>query len=332
MSKVGQQVITEDYALYNGDCIETMQSLPDESIGFVCFSPPFSSLYSYSNDHRDLSNCKTKEEFFTHFGYVVEQLTRLVMPGRIVAVHCMDLPMFKNQGDEIGIWDFPSGLREVFDSFGWIFHARIMVWKDPLIAATRTKSIGLAHKQIVKDSSICRTGIADQILVFRKSGENPKPIKHPRGLSEYYGERSIPKNLDHYIAMQQELQGDGIEPNPYDGRKDKRSHWIWQQYASPVYFDVRETRVLPYRGGRDPDDQRHICPLQLDVVERCMELWSTEGDTFLTPFGGIGTEAFVAVKNGRKAILAELKTSYFRQAVKNLQSAKKQRSEGFGGI
>lgn len=315
---VKHQTVTDGYALYCGDCCEVLPDLPDESVGFSVFSPPFSSLYCYTDEDADMSNCGNAKQFFEHFGFLVEQLQRTMMPGRVVAVHCMDLPTYKRNGEEIGMWDFPGEIIRCFERNGFIYHSpRIAIWKDPLVAATRTNAIGLAHKQIVKDSALCRSGFPDYIVAFRKKGENPKPINHPNGLTEYHGSRSVPHDLDRWIDSD----------NP---RINKRSHWIWQQYASPIWFDI-QTHTLQYRQARDGDDERHICPLQLDVIERCMELWSTKGDIVLTPFMGVGSEVYVAVKNGRKGIGVELKESYYRQALKNIRSLerKQSRSKGF---
>lgn len=302
-----KQEITKRYALYNGDCMEVLPSIPDDSVGLSVYSPPFASLYSYSDSPKDMGNSKTYAEFLQHYSFLVEQLYRVLMPGRIVAVHCMDMPTFKSTGDEIGMLDFPGDLLRCHINGGFIYHSRHAIWKDPLIAAVRTHAIGLAHKQIVKDSTMCRTGMLDYILAFRKPGENPKPVEHKSGLTEYFGSTKIPQELDSFLGHEEQ-------------KTNKRSHWIWQKYASPVWTDIRQTKVLPFREGREHDDERHICPLQIDVVERCMELWSTKGDTVLTPFMGIGTEAFVAVRRGRKAIGIELKSAYFRQAKKNLES------------
>lgn len=314
--KVKEQILTNDYALYLGDSCEVVKTLPDEKVGLSIFSPPFFDLYSYSDDPRDLSNCKNYEEFLSHFGFLAEELFRISMPGRITAVHCMDLPTYKRGGEEIGLKDFPGDIVRLFLSKGFVYHSRHCIWKDPLVSATRTKAIGLAHKQLIKDSSVCRTGIPDYVLAFRKPGENPKPVKHPRGLAEYAGSRSLPRDLPTFE------NGDG-----YDGRKDKRSHWIWQQYASPVWFDIRQTYVLPYRDAKDDEDARHICPLQLDVIERCVTLWSGENDIVFTPFMGVGSEVYVAVKHRRKGIGIELKPSYFAQAKKNVNVALKDRQE-----
>jgi len=262
-------------------------------------------LYSYSDDPRDLSNCRSYKEFLTQFGYLAAELFRALASGRIVAVHCMDLPTYKRNGEEIGLKDFSGDIIRLFQEHGFVFHSRHCIWKDPLIAAVRTHAVGLAHQQLVKDSAIVRTGIPDYLLAFRKPGENAKPINNENGLTVYYGERSVPKQLKMHT----------------DPRKNKRAHWIWQQYASPVWFDIDQTRVLPYRQAKDKDDARHICPLQLDVIERCMALWSAPDDVVFSPFMGVGSEIYVAVKNGRKGIGAELKKSYYRQAVANVEHA-----------
>lgn len=305
---VKTQKISKRFAVYNGDCCEVLPGIKDESVGFSVFSPPFADLYSYSDDDKDMSNASDYATFFEHFSFLVEQLYRVLMPGRVIAVHCMELPTFKTAGEEIGIRDFPGDIIRCFEKREFVFHARFCIWKDPLIAAVRTKAIGLAHKQIVKDSAMCRTGIPDYVLAFRKPGENPKPVEHPDGFSEYAGSRPIPKELDRFFGYQG------------DQRKNKLSHWIWQQYASPVWFDIRQTRVLPFREGRSPDDTKHICPLQLDVIERCLTLWTARGDVVLTPFMGVGSEVYMAVKMRRKGIGVELKSSYYRQALRNLQS------------
>lgn len=307
--KVKNQVIKKNYALYNSDCCEVVAGLPEDSIGFVIYSPPFADLYSYSDDAQDMGNNVSYKEFFTHFGYLADLLMKCMMPGRVMAVHAMDLPLFKRNGEEIGVKDFTGDIIRMFLKHGFVYHCpRITIWKDPLVTATRTKAISLAHKQLVKDSAICGVGGPDYILAFRKPGENPVRIPHERGLTTYYGRRSIPHGLERYKNVEEQ-------------RKNKYSHWIWQQYASPVWFDIRQTRVLPYREAREQDDQRHICPLQLDSIERCMELWSTPGDTVLSPFMGVGSEVFVAVKNGRKGVGVELKTSYYKQAVRNVELA-----------
>lgn len=305
MASITDQYMAKGCALYNGDCCKVLPKIPDDSIGVSIFSPPFSSLYSYSDNAADLGNSRSHEEFFEHFSFVVKELFRVLKPGRICAVHCMDLPVFKRDGLDIGLYDFSGDIIRCFRKHGFVFHSRHCVWKDPLIAAVRTKAIGLAHKQLCKDSSMVRTGIPDYVLGFRKKGENPDPIANKNGLTDYHGSRSVPRELDRYIGSD-------------DQSRNKRSHWIWQQYASPVWFDIRQTKVL--RSSKEKDDEKHIAPLQLDVIERCLALWSKKGDTLLTPFMGIGSEVFVGLKRKRKVVGIELKPAYFRQAVRNIKS------------
>ena len=321
---VKAQKAGEGWALYLGDCCQVLPQLPSESVGFSIFSPPFCDLFTYSEDPEDMGNSRTKDEFFRHFSFLIEQLHRLLLPGRVVAVHCAELPIRKQDSGYIGQYDFPGALIRCFESFGFIFHSRHCIWKDPLVLFMRTKLAGLAHKQIVSDSSLCRTGNPDYLLAFRKKGENPVPIRHPEGLSVYHGQRKVPRELV------QKYGGRNVPPN-----KNKMSHWIWQKYASPVWDDIRQMNVLKYRPAREKDDERHICPLQLDVIERCVELWSTKGDVVLTPFMGVGSEVYVAVKNGRKAVGVELKSSYFRQALRNLrtlEASKAKKDHGLGAF
>lgn len=315
---VKDQKITKRYSMYNGDCCEVLPKLPDESIGLSLFSPPFASLYAYSDSPQDMGNSKSYEEFFEHFDFLVQQLHRVMMPGRIVAMHVMDIPTLKSRDGFIGILDFTGDVVRAFQKRGFAYHSRVCVWKDPLIAATRTHALGLAHKQIVKDSSLCRMGIADYVVALRKKGDNPKPICNENGLTEYHGEKPIPAYLSRY-------------ENWKDQGTNKRSHWIWQQYASPVWDDIRQTKVLPFRGAKEEEDERHVCPLQEDVIQRCLALWSAPDDIVLSPFAGVGSEVYTAVREGRKAIGIELKTSYYRQALKNLESLKlpKHSEKGF---
>jgi DNA modification methylase len=301
------QKITNKFAVYQGDCCELLPDIPSDSIGHSIFSPPFCDLYSYSDSERDMGNSKTYEEFFNHFAWLIEELERVMIPGRVVAVHCMDLPLYKRDVGFTAMRDFPGDIIRAFQKAGFLYHCRICIWKDPLIAATRTKAIGLMHKQLCKDSTIVRTGIADSMVCFRKRGENPLPVANEQGLTEYYGSTPIPHDLDRFMDHD-------------DPRTNKRSHWIWQQYASPVWMDIRQGRVLPFREAKDGDDIKHICPLQLDVIERCIALWSSKGDTVLTPFMGVGSEVYTAVRNGRRGVGVELKKSYYRQALMNLRS------------
>lgn len=308
---VKNQVITNQYAIYNGDCIEVMKSLPSESIHLSIYSPPFAGLYHYSSDDRDLSNARTYEEFFEHYDFVVKELYRLTVPGRMTAVHCMDVPTGNTGCDTLT--DFPGDIIRQHKRLGFDYVARYHVWKEPLTVRNRTMTKALAHKQIVDDSSRCTVASADYLLVFRRKGKNPIPITHPNGLMEYYGEREIPAELVPYRGH----TGNQIE--------NRYSHWIWRQYASAFWDDVRLDRVLPFREARGEDDEKHVHPLQLDVIDRCLTLWSNPGETVLTPFMGVGSEVYASVVQGRRAIGAELKESYFAQAIKNLEDAAKRK-------
>ena len=303
---VNEQLITDRYAIYNSDCIEVMGSLPSNSIHLSVYSPPFCGLYSYSSSERDLSNCRSYEEFFLHYDFVVREIHRLTLPGRISAVHCMDVP---GNGANLGgdTIDFPGDIIRFHKERGWEFAHRYMVWKEPLTVRNRTMAKGLAHAQLVEDSTLCDNASADQLLIFRKKGENKIPVAHPIGLSEYYGSRPVPTHLHRYKGW----QGKQTE--------NRLSHWIWRQYASAFWDDVRLDRVLKYKEARDKDDQRHMHPLQLDVIDRCIILRTNPGETVLTPFMGVGSEVFSAVRNGRRGVGIELKPTYYRQAVKNLQ-------------
>lgn len=303
---VGEQTITDRYALYQGDCLEVMPTLPEGSIHLSIYSPPFAGLYHYSSSERDLSNCRDYDEFFAHYEFVVQELHRLAMPGRITAVHCMDVPT-SNTGLD-ALMDFPGDIIRLHKRLGFDYIARYHVWKEPLTVRNRTMTKALAHKSIVEDSSRCTVASADYLLVFRKRGKNPVPIAHPHGLMEYAGERKIPSDV---------LQYKGWTGNQIENRY---SHWIWRQYASAFWDDVRLDRVLPYKESRDEEDEKHVHPLQLDVIDRCLVLWSNPDETVLTPFMGVGSEVYGAVTAGRKGIGVELKPSYYRQAVKNLAS------------
>jgi DNA modification methylase len=300
------QEITERYAIYLGDCMEVMPTLPDASIHLSIYSPPFAGLYHYSSSERDLSNCKDYDEFFQHYRYVVEELHRLTLPGRMTAVHCMDMPS-GNTGTDY-LMDFPGDIIRLHQELGWHYIARYHVWKEPLTVRNRTMTKSLAHKSIVDDSSRCSCASADYMLVFRRSGENQIPITHPNGLTEYAGERQIPHELLRY----RNWTGNQIE--------NRYSHWIWRQYASAFWDDVRLDRVLPFQAARDPEDEKHVHPLQLDVIDRALVLWSNSGETVLTPFMGVGSEVYGAVNAGRRGVGIELKPSYYRQAQRNLAS------------
>lgn len=304
---VNDQVVTDKYAAYNGDCMEVMPTLSDGSVHLSVYSPPFGGLYHYSSSERDLSNCSDYDEFFEHYGFVVGEIARLTMPGRMTAVHCMDVPTGNTGCD--ALMDFPGDIIRLHREHGFAYVARYHVWKEPLGVRNRTMTKSLAHKTIVDDSSRCTVASADYLLVFRKRGENAVPIAHPVGLLEYAGERTIPSDLLRFRGW----KGNQIE--------NRYSHWIWRQYASAFWDDVRIGRVLPFREARDEEDEKHVHPLQLDVIDRTLHLWSNPGEVVFTPFMGVGSEVYSAVRQGRCGIGVELKPSYYRQAVKNLEAA-----------
>jgi DNA modification methylase len=298
------QEITENYALYHGDCMEVMQAMPDGRVHQSIYSPPFGGLYHYSSSERDLSNSDDYAAFIEHYAYVVREIHRLTMPGRITAVHCMDIPSGNTGNDHL--LDFPGDIIRLHEQHGWLYIARYAVWKEPLGVRNRTMAKNLAHKSVVDDSSRCTNAAADYLLVFRKRGDNPVPIAHPTGLMEYAGARQVSSELSRWRGW----TGNQIE--------NRWSHWIWRQYASAFWDDVRIGRVLPYREARDEEDEKHVHPLQLDVIERAITLWSNPGETVLTPFMGVGSEVYGAVRLGRKGIGVELKGAYYRQALKNM--------------
>lgn len=301
---VGKQKITDRYAIYLGDCCEVMPKLPAACVHLSVYSPPFGGLFHYSSSDRDLSNARSYEEFFEHYRFVVQELARLTLPGRITAVHCADVPS-GNSGDS-DLSDFPGDIIRLHQAEGWRYVARYAVWKEPFAVRMRTLRKGLAHKTVVDDASRCENAAADYMVVFRRKGTNPVPIEHPDGLTEYAGERPIPADLLRYRGW----AGKQTE--------NRYSHWIWRQYASAFWDDVRIDRVLPYEDGKDEEDERHIHPLQLDVIERTVVLWSNPGETVLTPFMGVGSECYVALQEGRRAVGIELKESYYRQAERNI--------------
>jgi len=280
---------------YLGDCIETLEKIETDSIHYSVFSPPFADLYTYTDSDRDLGNTKNDQEFYDHFNYMVEQLYRVIMPGRVVSFHCMNLPTTKTHHGYIGLRDFRGNLIRCFESKGFIFHSEVCIWKCPVVQVTRTKALGLLHKQMVKDSAMSRQGLPDYLVTMRKPGENPEPV---------YG------MLDRFVGDESTFE-----------RKGKLSIDIWQKYASPVWMDINPTRTLQKSSARENKDEKHICPLQLDVIERAIQLWTNENDTVLSPFMGIGSEGYIAIKTGRRFIGIELKESYFNQAVKNLQES-----------
>lgn len=276
------QSISDNYALYNGDSCEVLKGIPDNSIHFEIYSPPFASLYTYSNSERDLGNCRTKSEFFEHFEFIVSELYRVLMPGRIMAVHCMNLPTSKERDGFIGIEDFRGELIRLFQRAGFIYHSEVCIWKDPVVAMQRTKALGLLHKQIKKDSCMSRQGIPDYLVAMRKPGDNPERVTHTN--------ESFPVS-------------------------------VWQKYASPIWTDINPSDTLQATSCRDEKDEKHICPLQLTVIRRALNLWTNEGDTVLSPFMGIGSEGVVALEGGRKFVGVELKSTWYEQAVRNCASA-----------
>lgn len=279
--QVKNQYVDDRMALYHGDSCEVLTEIPSESVHFEIYSPPFASLYTYSNSERDLGNSKDKHEFYEHFEFIVKELYRILMPGRLMAVHCMNLPTSKSRDGFIGIDDFRGDLIRLYQQAGFIYHSEVCIWKDPVIAMQRTKALGLLHKQIKKDSAMCRQGIPDYLVVMRKPGDNPEPVTHTN------------------------------ESFPVE---------IWQKYASPIWTDINPSDTLQYRSARDNEDEKHICPLQLTVIRRALNLWTNPDDIVLTPFMGIGSEVVTALENGRRAIGVELKDSYYAQAEKNARA------------
>ena len=324
MAKVIDEVVTDRYAIYNGDCIEVMKQLPDASIGLSVYSPPFGGLYVYSSSERDISNARNYDEFWQHYDFVIAEIERLTMPGRSTCVHCSDIPSGNTGVDFLN--HLPGDIieqhvmcrkpnckasererRKGLCGHGWFqFTGDYVIWKEPLMVRNRTMAKNLAHKTIVEDSARAGEAIADHLLVFRKRGNNPEPISHPHGLTEYAGSVSMPNDVlpfRNYIG---------------DQKENKFSHWIWRRYASCIWDDIRPDRVLPYIESKDERDEKHVHPLQLDVYERAITLWSNPDDIVLEPFLGVGSGVYAAVRLGRRGIGAELKDTYFRQAVKNI--------------
>lgn len=304
---VRDQLIGEKFAIYNSDCIEVMQGLPAGSIHLSVYSPPFGGLYHYSSDDRDLSNCPDYEKFMAHYAFVVREMARITMPGRVTCVHTMDVPR-SNSGTDSYI-DFPGDVIRLHEANGWKYAGRHMIWKEPLEVRLRTMQKNLAHASLCEDSIDCGVASGDYLLVFRRAGTNPVPVRHPVGLLDYCGERLPPADV-----------------LPYRGWKGKQtenrfSHWIWRQYADCMWDDIRFNRVLPYREARDSEDEKHVHPLQLDVIDRCVVLRSNPGETVFTPFMGVGSEVYSPVILGRRGMGVELKASYYRQAMKNVQAA-----------
>ena len=301
------QEITDRYAIYNSDCMEVLPTLRDKSVHMSIYSPPFCGLFQYSSSERDFSNCRTYEEFFEHYEYLVTEIHRVTMPGRISAVHCMDVP--KDGANICGYRDFPGDIIRLHQKIGFEYLPRICIWKEPLGVRNRTMAKALTHRQVVEDATLTNVAAADYLIPFRKKGTNPIPVKHAEGLMSYAGEREIPRDLMRYRGW----KGNQIE--------NRYSHWIWRQYASCFWDDIRLGNILPMVEADKEKDERHMHPLQLDVIERCVQMWTNPGETVLTPFLGVGSEVYGAVANGRRGIGIELKEAYYAQAVLNTRAA-----------
>lgn len=323
--KTKDQIITADYAIYNSDCMEVLPSLPDESIDLSVYSPPFAGLYNYSSSERDFSNCESKEQFLEQYEYLIEQIARVTKPGRITAVHCTDV--FDNA---CRLWDFPHEIIRLHEKHGFQYRNRITIWKEPLKVRMRTMVKSLMHKLIVEDSTQCFTAMPDYMIILTKKGDNQVPVTHPEGLKRYFGATPILPNILQAWNNANETEFTADELWEYlknnfhdheDPKSNKLSHYIWQRYASSVWDDIRIDNVLPFRDSKEEDDEKHVHPLQLDVIDRIVELYSNPGETVLTPFMGVGSEVYSPVSLGRKAIGVELKDSYFKQAKINLSHA-----------
>ena len=323
------QEVCDDYTLFNGDSCEIIRGIPDSSVDMIIYSPPFSNLYIYSDSMADMGNCANDKEFFEHYGYLIPELLRVTVPGRIAVVHCKDLPKYANTHGTTGLIDFPGRIIAEHEKHGWSYHSRITIWKCPVTERERTNNNGLLHKTIERDRSQVRQGMPDYLLVFRRPPidgtlMSAKPVNFDSeesqlagtiGLTKYIGESSPLISPDH--------------PSPYARKKklDRTSVAIWQRYADPVWWDINQTYVLNKREGTDEKDERHICPLQIDLIRRCVQLWSEPGDVVLSPFAGIGSEGYGAIKEGRRFLGIELKSSYFEKAIENLEKVREERRQ-----
>ena len=314
---IKQQVITENYAWYNSDCMYVLPTLPDNSIDLSVYSPPFAGLYNYSSHENDFSNCETKEQFLDQYEFLIKEMARVTKPGRINAVHCTDV--FDNRSF---LWDFPHEIIRLHEKYGFHYRNRITIWKEPLKVRMRTMVQSLMHKFIVEDTTRCFTAMPDYVLIFTKRGENEVPVTHEFGLNEYFGETPfLPAHIETYGNYEDfKTKWKGFKGDP---KENKMSHLIWQRYASSVWDDIRIDNVLPFKDTKEEDDEKHVHPLQLDVIDRIIELYSNPGETVLTPFGGVGSEVYSPVSMGRKGIGIELKESYYKQGIENLKLADK---------
>ncbi|HNP15221.1 MAG TPA: DNA methyltransferase [Terrimesophilobacter sp.] len=299
------QHITDRYALYNGDCCDVVANMPDRSVDMSVYSPPFCGLYNYSSDERDMSNNATYEGFFEHYDYLVRHMARVTKPGRMNVVHCMDIP---NQGQRTGYFDLPGKLVQMHERHGFFFFGRVVIWKEPLRVAIRTRLKHLTHKQLVKDSCQSTIAAGDFILIFKRHGDNEVPVSHEEGLMEYWGAKEVP-------AEALAFRGHTVQA------ENRYSQWVWRRYASCVWDDIRIDNVLKYKDAKEPDDEKHVHPLQLDVIKRAAVMWSNPGETVMTPFMGVGSEVYGAVETGRRGVGVELKPSYYKQAIKNIKTA-----------
>ena len=320
------QIHTDDYSLYNSDCMYVMPELEDESIDLSVYSPPFAGLYNYSSHVNDMSNCSSREQFLDQYEYVIAEIARITKPGRITAVHCTDIIHNAAGG---AMWDFPHEIIKIHAKYDFHYRNRITIWKEPLQVRIRTMVRSLMHKLIVEDSTECFTAMPDYVLVFKKKGVSDVPVEHPNGLTEYAGEIPILPNILRAWNNANKTKFDDEELWSYlndtfsdstDPRSNKLSHYIWQRYASSVWDDIRIKNVLPFRDSRDEEDEKHVHPLQLDVIDRIIDLYTNKDEIVLTPFMGVGSEVYSAVRKGRKGIGIELKDSYYRQAIANLGS------------
>lgn len=320
--KVKDQIITDRYAIYNSDCMLVMPTLEDESIDLSVYSPPFAGLYNYSSSPNDFSNCETKEQFLDQYEFLIKEIGRVTKPGRITAVHCTDV--FDNT---CRLWDFPHEVIKLHEKYGFEYRNRITIWKEPLKVRMRTMVQSLMHKFIVEDSTRCFTAMPDYMLIFTKKGENKVPVMHPFGINEYFGEIPILPNIlrawnnANNTNLNEDELWEHLNNINKEGEITKLNHYIWQRYASSVWDDIRIDNVLPFRDSKEEDDEKHVHPLQLDVIDRIVELYSNPDEVVLTPFMGVGSEVYSPVSLGRKAIGIELKDSYYKQAILNMKQA-----------
>lgn len=324
--KVKDQLHEDNFSIYNGDCLDVVADMPDGSIDLSVYSPPFAGLYNYSSSERDMSNCETKEQFLEHYEFLIKEVSRVTKTGRITAVHCMDVC-----DNTSSLWDFPHEIIKLHEKYGFEWKNRISIWKEPLKVRMRTMVQSLMHKFIVEDSTKCFTATGDQVLIFKKKGENKVPVTHEHGLTRYFGETPILPNILRAWNNQNDTNLNEDElwehlnkefKNHKDPKSNKLSHYIWQRYASCQWDDIRIDNVLKYKESKDEDDEKHVHPLQLDVIDRIVELYSNPNEVVFTPFMGVGSEVYSPITLGRKAIGVELKESYYKQAIMNLKEAK----------